>query len=136
MKSWLIEKRSCCWSIPWLNVYLAMLFYLVHVILYFFATKINLSISIPYPNQVYDKERKKNISQCGLCVLYNAMLWNSPFPGFCLYQKKFSCHQPWRWTLLNTNLITQFWEKVNSFNFLANTLFQNMYQWLCLWLPI
>ena len=64
-----------------------MLFYLVHVILYFFATKINLSISIPYPNQVYDKERKKNISQCGLCVLYNAMLWKS-FPRILFVPKK------------------------------------------------
>ena len=37
-------------------------FYLVHIIYYFYLTKINLFIYIPYPNKVYDKQRK-NISQ-------------------------------------------------------------------------
>ena len=31
---------------------------LVHVFYNFYLTKINLFISIPYPNQVYDKQRK------------------------------------------------------------------------------
>ena len=44
-------------------------FYLVHVIYCFHLTKIDLFIFIPYPNQVYDKQRKKNLSG-DLCVLY------------------------------------------------------------------
>ena len=35
---------------------------LVHVFYNFYLTKINLFISIPYPNQVYDKQRKKYLS--------------------------------------------------------------------------
>ena len=35
---------------------------LVHVFCNFYLTKINLFISIPYPNQVYDKQRKKYLS--------------------------------------------------------------------------
>ena len=44
-------------------------FYLVHVIYYFNLTKINLFISIPYPNQVYDKHRKKHFSVV-ICVCF------------------------------------------------------------------
>ena len=33
-------------------------FYLVHAIYHFYLIKINLFLSIPYPNQVYDKEKK------------------------------------------------------------------------------
>ena len=51
-------------------------------------TKINLFISIPYLNQVYDK--KKKILSGDLCVLYNVML-----RLYSLYQKSFSCRQPW-----------------------------------------
>ena len=85
-----------------------------------------LFISIPYPNQVYDKQRK-NISQWWLvCVVCQAMKYFFPgwhFPAFCrLYQKKFSCCQPLWWSLVNTSLISQFWENVRSFNFLANAL--------------
>ena len=35
---------------------------LVHVFYNFYLTKMNLFISIPYPNQVYDKQRKKYLS--------------------------------------------------------------------------
>ena len=47
-------------------------FYLVHVINYFYLTKINLFISIPYPNQVYDKQ-KKHFSVMS-CVMFIVML--------------------------------------------------------------
>ena len=36
---------------------------------YFYQTKINLSISIPYPNQVYDKQKKTFLSG-DLCDVY------------------------------------------------------------------
>ena len=48
-------------------------FYLVHVIYYFCLAKINLFISIPYPNQVYAKQKKAFLSG-DLCVLYSVML--------------------------------------------------------------
>ena len=46
----------------------------------------NQSISIPYPNQAYDKQREKKfsvvISVCCGCIA-NVMLWNIYFPGLC-----------------------------------------------------
>ena len=66
------------------------------------------------------------------CLLYNVMLWNISFPGwyflaFCgLYQKRFSCCQPWWRSLVNTSLISQFLENVNSFNFLATPCGENL----------
>ena len=42
--------------------------HLVHVIYYFYLSKINLFISIPYPHQVYDKQRKKTFLSGDLCV--------------------------------------------------------------------
>ena len=46
-------------------------FYLVHVIYYFYLTKINRFISIPYPNHVYDKQRKNHFSVviCVCCAM-------------------------------------------------------------------
>ena len=40
-----------------------------------------LFISIPYPNQVYDKQKKKHFSVV-ICVMYIVMLWNISFPGW------------------------------------------------------
>ena len=60
MKSWLIKKGLGA-ELSLDLIYILPHFYLVHVIYYFYPTKISLSISIPYPNQVYDKQ--KNISQ-------------------------------------------------------------------------
>ena len=83
-----------------------------------------LFISIPYPNQAYDKQRKNHFSVviC-VCVAWcSEMLWNSPFPRFFLYQEKFSCCQPWWWPAVNTSLISRFWKNVSSFNFLTNAL--------------
>ena len=56
-KSSVYKRRSCCWNITWLdNISCHIIFNLVHVIYYFYLTKINLSFySIPHPNQVYDK---------------------------------------------------------------------------------
>ena len=46
-------------------------FYVVHFIYWFYLNKINLFISIPYPNQVYDKQRKKHFSVviCVCCAM-------------------------------------------------------------------
>ena len=60
----------------------------------FYLTKINLSISIPYPSPVLWQTKKKH-SSVVICVLYNVMLWNISFPGwgfsafYGLYQKLF-----------------------------------------------
>ena len=53
-------QDSCIQSIK--KGILACYFYLVYIIYYFYLTKINQFISISYPNQVYDRQRK-NISQ-------------------------------------------------------------------------
>ena len=55
------------------------------------------------------------------------MLWNIFFPGwhfpvfYWFYQKKNCCQPCWQ-PLVNTCLISEFQENVNSFNFLANAL--------------
>ena len=46
-------------------------------------------IFIPYPNQVYDNNKKLFLSG-DLCVLYNVMLWNISFPGWC-FQCSIGC---------------------------------------------
>ena len=82
-----------------LKYILSYCFYLVHVIYYFCLAKINLFISIPYPNQVYDKQKKAFLSG-DLRVLYSVMLWNIYFPGwrfsafYGLHQHFFSRRQP------------------------------------------
>ena len=110
-------------------------FYLVHVMYYLYLTKINLFISIPYPNQVYDKE--KNISQwwfCVCCTMSCSEIFLSQDGVFqhSMYQKNFLRSQSWWRPLVNTSLISQFQENVNSFSFLANTLI--LLPWLLNWL--
>ena len=84
-----------------------------------------LFISIPYPNQVYDKQRKNISLWWFVCCMSGHEIFFPGwyFPAFSrLYQKKFSCCQPLSRSLVNTSLISQFWENVRSFNFLANAL--------------
>ena len=69
-------------------------FYLVHVIYYLCLTKTNLFISIPYPNQVYEKQREKKHFSVVICVccamscLETFLSHEWGFPAFYgLYQK-------------------------------------------------
>ena len=64
------KERSCCWNITWPNI-LPCYFYLVHIIYYFYLTKMNLFISIPYSNQLFDKQWKKHFSVviCVCCIM-------------------------------------------------------------------
>ena len=66
---------------------------------------------------------KNNICVC--CMISCSELFLSQDGIFhCLQvlRKKSSCHQPWWQPLVNTSLISQFWENVSRFNFLANAL--------------
>ena len=97
---------------------------LIHVIYYFYLTKINLSISTPYPKEVNDKQRKKHFSVV-ICKMspvkyfsprmeISSVLW--------VALKKFSCRQLSWQPLVITILFSQFQENVSIFNFLANAL--------------
>ena len=97
-------------------------FYLVHVIYFFYLTKINLFIFIPYPNQVYDKQRKKHFSvvTCVSCAMSCSEIFLSQDSVF-----QHSMGSTKKVFLVNTCLISQFGENVNSFNFLANALLRS-----------
>ena len=118
------KKMSCCWNVTWLDIYLATLILLGACYLLVYVTKINLFISIPHPNQVYDKKKKHFwVVICVCCMLCSEIVF---FPGWRFptgsTKKIFLGGQPWWWPLVNTSLISQFRENVSSFNFLANTL--------------
>ena len=87
-------------------------FYLVHGIYYYFLTKINLFISIPYVIYVCFTMPCSEIFFSRM--VFSSILWIVP--------NNFFCHQPWWQPLVNTRLVSQFWEDVSSFNFLANAL--------------
>ena len=55
-------------SLNLINI-LSYYFYLVHVIYYFYLTKINLSVCFHSISQVYDKQRKKHFSVV-ICVCF------------------------------------------------------------------
>ena len=68
----------------------------------------------------YGYLRTKAFISGDLCVLHNVKLWNISFPWWVAPKKK-KC-KPWWQPLANTSLISQFQENISSFNFLANTL--------------
>ena len=79
--------------------------------------------------------RPKEFISDNFLVLYIVILWNISFPRWCflafywLHQQYFSFCQPWWQPLVNSSLISQFWESinhVNSLNFLANALLMNI----------
>ena len=111
----MLLKHHFTWYISW---------YIIHLVF----------ISIPYPRQVYDKQRK-SISQwrfvCALCVM--SCFEIVPCEEIFCAKFFFYCRKPWWWPVVNTSLISQSWENVSSFNFLANTLciyiYINIYIW-------
>ena len=114
------KERSCYWNIFWLDIYLTYHFYLVPVIYYVYLAKtVFLFTSIRYPNQFYDKQRKRFLHG-DLCVLY-VMLWNISFPGW-RFSTFSGCSKKTWWPLVNACLMSQYQENVIRFNFLANAL--------------
>ena len=103
------------------------------LIYYFYLTKINLFtsanyifISISYPNQVYDKQRK-NISQWWFAYLIcHTLIYFFPRVVFSsvlrvVTKKKFLLLTMVA-TFVNISLTSQFWKNVISFNSLVNAL--------------
>ena len=75
-----------------------------------------------YPNQVYDKQKK--ILSSDLCILSCSDIFvfqDGVFHCFTKCNKK-TCHQPFWGLLVNSSLISQFWENIISSNILGNAL--------------
>ena len=125
------KERSCYWNITWLDISYHIIFtYHMFLLTYhyiLFTTSIYpkpscLIIFNRYPNQVYDKQRKKPFFVVIVCVVCHAL--KNLFPRMTF------CNVPWvvgkknvlSPATVNASLISQFRENVVSFNFLANAL--------------
>ena len=97
-------------------------FYLVHIIYYFYLTKMNLFIYFYIPTKFMIN--KKKILSSDLCIFSCSDIFvfqDGVFHCFTECNKK-TCHQPFWGLLVNSSLISQFWENVISFNILGNAL--------------
>ena len=123
LRNVLLLKHHLIWYI-WCHI----IFYLVHVIYCLYLTKIYLFISIPYPKSMINKEKTTTQFPVVICVccMSSSKIFLSQDGVF---QNSTGCNKKmFLWpTMVATfgkhySLISQLWENVISFHFLANAL--------------
>ena len=96
-------------------------FYLVHIIYYFYLTKMNLFIYFYIPTKFMINKKKFSVV---IYVSCHALIYLFSKMVFSIVSRNVTktCHQPFWGLLVNSSLISQFWENVISFNILGNAL--------------